>query len=160
MKADLEDFGQSLDPATSPRLRKAVTDTIALLGGTTETIDVLIQKLYGGQLDPEHLKRPPVLYFPYQRQFIVSNESGFPFHNYARGIWNRAKQLVSNASEIRVTGYSFSGIDRGPMLDMLDQALSCRRLVIQSPDSDEISNRLKLERSNLRNIIESVPITF
>jgi len=53
MKADLELFGQSLDPATSPRLRKAVEDTIALFGTTTETIDVLVQKLYGGLLDQE-----------------------------------------------------------------------------------------------------------
>ncbi len=53
MKADLERFGQSLDPATSPRLQKAVADTTALMGGTTETIDVLVQKLYDGKLDQE-----------------------------------------------------------------------------------------------------------
>jgi hypothetical protein len=33
MKADLERFGQSLDPATSPRLQKAVADTTALWAG-------------------------------------------------------------------------------------------------------------------------------
>ena len=53
MKADLERFGQSLDTATSPRLHKAVADTITLMGGTTETIDVLMQKLYAGQLDAQ-----------------------------------------------------------------------------------------------------------
>jgi hypothetical protein len=37
MKADLENFAESLNPGTPPRLRKAVTDTVALLAGTTET---------------------------------------------------------------------------------------------------------------------------
>jgi hypothetical protein len=61
MKEDLERFGQSLDPATSPRLRKAVADTLALFGTTTETIDVLVQKLYGGSLDE-------IIGGPYNRQ--------------------------------------------------------------------------------------------
>jgi hypothetical protein len=51
MKQDLEIFGQSLDPETSSRLRKAVSDTVALMGGSVDTVDTLIQKLYGGQLD-------------------------------------------------------------------------------------------------------------
>jgi hypothetical protein len=51
MKDDLVDFGQSLDPATSSRLREAVRDTTALMGGRVDTIDTLVQKLYAGQLD-------------------------------------------------------------------------------------------------------------
>lgn len=65
MKADLEHFGQSLDWATSPRLHEAVNKTVALLGGTTETIDVLVQKLYAGQLDHQiggsQFRQPRVL---------------------------------------------------------------------------------------------------
>src|SRR5258707_3854626 len=53
MKNDLERFGQSLDPATSPRLLKAVTDTVVLMGGSVATIDTLVQKLYGGQIDQQ-----------------------------------------------------------------------------------------------------------
>jgi hypothetical protein len=33
-------------------------------------------------------------------------------------------------------------------------------LVIQSPDADEICQRLKLDKPELRNLIESVPLTF
>ena len=33
MKEDLETFGRSLDSATSPRLQKAVAETVALMGG-------------------------------------------------------------------------------------------------------------------------------
>jgi hypothetical protein len=51
MKDDLEGFGQSLDPATSLRLLKAVKDTVDLMVGTTDTVDILVQKLYGGHLD-------------------------------------------------------------------------------------------------------------
>jgi hypothetical protein len=53
MRADLDRFGQSLDRVTSPRLRKAVEDTVALMGGSVDTIDTLVQKLYGGQLDEQ-----------------------------------------------------------------------------------------------------------
>jgi hypothetical protein len=109
---------------------------------------------------PEHLKRPPLLYFPFQRQFIVSNESGFAFHNYARAVWERAKQLVANATEIRVIGYSFSGIDRVEMLRMLETAHNCRRLVIQGPDAEELCNRLKLDRPQLGNLIYCAPFAF
>jgi hypothetical protein len=65
---------------------------------------------------------------------------------------------ISNATEIHVIGYSFSGIDRGPMLKMLSQARSCQRLVIQSPNAEEICNKLKLDKPQLRNLIESAPL--
>ena len=326
MRDELEQFALSLDPATSPRLLKAVTDTLELMAGTTETIDILVQKLFGGTFDhvlggrqnvfrraasatlaasaallekepsarktgfrryrefisdlfsgaetnwlampqpnhchvltfnydrlfeiafldrfnisgyglydvrvlnsgltlsgkidfkpesfsflklhgtvcgwtndwtgrghpqhqichfetpsadqaiavnddfffaeppdgrhPDFLKRPPLLYFPYERQFIVSNDSGFAFHNYVRAVWDRAQQLIANASEIRVIGYSFSGIDRGPILDLLAGARNCRRLVIQSPEADEISSRIKLDRPQFEKAILSAPMLF
>jgi hypothetical protein len=100
------------------------------------------------------------LFFPYQRQFIVSNESGFPFDRYARAVWNRAAELISNANEIFVIGYSFSGIDRGPMLDMLERARNCTRLVVQSPGAAAICDRLNLERPQLRDLIECAPLAF
>jgi len=73
---------------------------------------------------------------------------------------NEAKELISNATEIRVIGYSFSGIDRGEMLNMLSQASSCQRLVIQGPDADQICQRLKVERPQLGNLIQSAPYPF
>src|SRR5208337_3036430 len=48
MKDDLERFGQSLDPATSPRLLKAVKDTVDLMVGTTDTVDILVQNCWRG----------------------------------------------------------------------------------------------------------------
>jgi hypothetical protein len=53
MKEDWETFGRSLDSATSPRLQKAVAETVALMGGSVDTVDTLVQQLYGGQLDPQ-----------------------------------------------------------------------------------------------------------
>jgi hypothetical protein len=110
--------------------------------------------------NPNRLKRGPLLYFPYQRQFIVSNESGFAFDKYARAVWKRATELISKTTEIHVIGYSVSGIDRGPMLEMLGQARSCRRLIIQSPNSDEICSRLRLESPRLRSLVETAPFKF
>ena len=83
-----------------------------------------------------------------------------PWRDAYKAVWNRATELISNATEIHAIGYSFSGIDRGPILEMLGQAHSCRRLVIQSPDADEICSRLKSERPELHSQIESAPFTF
>jgi hypothetical protein len=323
MKEDLERFGQSLDPTTSPRLIQAINDTVRLMSGTTETTDILVQKLYGGHLDqqiggeqnrqafvfsatlatsaallakeaaakrtgfkryrefisdlfpgaetrwplmpptkdrhvltfnydrmfeiafldrfqikpyglydikvlnsgvtlpgvqiefepenlsflklhgsvgawtidftgmghpahqrcyfetpllnqpitvndayffdaqhPGHIKRPPVIYFPFQRQTIVSSQTGFAFHRYARDVWARASHLVSKATEIHVIGYSFSGIDRGPMIQLLETATGCERLIIQSPDADRICKKLALDRPKLRSLIESASYPF
>ncbi len=105
-------------------------------------------------------QREPLLFFPSERQFITSKESGFLFHRYGREVWNRAREIISTAREIHVIGYSFGGIDRGPVLDLLSEAQNCERLVIQSPDADDISSRIKFERVNLRNLIEPAPFCF
>jgi hypothetical protein len=110
--------------------------------------------------NPNLSTREPLLFFPNQRQFIVSNESGFLFHKYAKAVWDRATELISNATEIHVIGYSFSGIDQGPILDFLGLAHGCQRIVVQSPDADQICNRLKLERSQFRNLVESAAFAF
>ena len=53
MKDDLERFSQSLDRTSSPRLLKAISDTLELMRGSVDTIDTLVQKLYDRQLDSE-----------------------------------------------------------------------------------------------------------
>src|SRR5260221_11097957 len=53
MRADLESYLQSIDPLRSPRLKAAVGDTVALLGGRVDTIDALVPKLNLGQIDQE-----------------------------------------------------------------------------------------------------------
>jgi hypothetical protein len=102
----------------------------------------------------------PLLYFPNQRQFILSNESGFLFHNYGRAVWNRAVELISNATEIRVIGYSFSGIDRAPILRLLESAQNCQRLVIQAPDADDICQDIKFDSPRLEPLVVSRPRAF
>jgi len=127
---------------------------------TTTVADSLFfadPEAYPGQIRSE---REPLLFFPSQKQFILSNESGFLFHQYGRVVWDRAEEVISNATEIHVIGYSFSGIDRGPILDLLGRAQDCRHLVIQSPDAENICNKLKLERRQWRDRIESVPSKF
>jgi hypothetical protein len=109
---------------------------------------------------PNFIKRPPVLYFPYQRQFILSTQSGFAFDKYVRGVWARAHELIAKATEIHVIGYSFAGVDRGSVLDMLDTAQDCRRLIIQGPDAERICERLRLDRLRLRDLIEPAVFTF
>jgi hypothetical protein len=197
MKDDLERFGRSLDPATSPRLLQAVKGTVDLLVGTTDTVDILVQKLYGGHLDSQiggNQNRHPCVVsatlatvaaflakepaarqtgLKQYREFIsisslvqkvvghgYHRQSGFAFDKYVRGVWTRASELIANATEIHVIGYSFAGIDRGPILDMIETASDCRRLIIQGPDAERICARLRLDRPQLRDLIESAPFKF
>jgi hypothetical protein len=110
--------------------------------------------------NPNRLKREPLLFFPSQRQSILSQETGFLFRKFAQAVWNRATKLISKATKIHAIGYSFSGIDRGPILEMLGRARNCQHFIVQSPDAEEICNRLKLDKPGLRNLIESIPLTF
>jgi hypothetical protein len=109
---------------------------------------------------PGFIKRPPILYSPFHRQFILSSQSGFAFDKYVRGVWSRAYELIAKATEIHVIGYSFAGIDRGPVLDMIETASDCRRLIIQGPDAKRICGRLKIDRPRLRDLIEPAPFKF
>jgi hypothetical protein len=79
---------------------------------------------------------------------------------YLRGVWARAHELIASATEIHVIGYSFVGIDRGPILEMIETASDCRRLIIQVPDAERICARLRLDRPRLRDLIEAAVQSF
>jgi hypothetical protein len=79
---------------------------------------------------------------------------------YLRGVWARVHELIASATEIHVIGYSFAGIDRGPILDMIETASDCRRLIIQVPDAERICARLRLDRPRLRDLIEAAVQSF
>ena len=85
---------------------------------------------------------------------------GLPFQKYVRGVWARAHELIAKATEIHVIGYSIAGVDRGPVLDMLETAQDCRRLIIQGPDAERICAKLRIDRTRLRDLIEPVVLPF
>jgi hypothetical protein len=182
-----------------------------------DTVDTLVQQLYGGQLDPQiggvyfrhpraqtatlaitaaflakgnklwevgfaryreflyqlfpgaqsnwfaiqRSNSPHVLTFNYDQAFEAAFLERFNIQNYSLyDVRVLNSELISKATEIHAIGYSFSGIDRGPILEMLGRARNCQHFIVQSPDAEEICNRLKLDKPGLRNLIESIPLTF
>ena len=110
--------------------------------------------------NPDGLKVEPLLFFPSQRQFILGNESGFSYHNYVTETWARARHLVSQASEIHVIGYSFGGIDRGPFLDLLQEATLCQRITVRNPSAEQLCANLAIERPDLEKLLRAYPYPF
>jgi hypothetical protein len=103
----------------------------------------------------------PLLFFPHQRHFVLAQDNAYHFKAYARAVWTRAEKVISNASQIRVIGYSFSGIDRKPFLDVLRKANRCDRIVIQSPNNaEELCARLGSSNADLRPILEAASFAF
>ena len=103
----------------------------------------------------------PLLFFPHQRHFVLAQENAYQFNAYARAVWRRAEETISNANEIRVIGYSFSGIDRKPFLDLLRRAKQCKRIVIQSPhNAEELCARLGSSNTDLRPLLEAASFAF
>lgn len=110
--------------------------------------------------NPDALKAQPLLVFPSDRQFIVENESGFAYHEYVRAVWARAIKVLSEAKDIHVIGYSFSGIDRGPFLDLLGHASLCERIVVRNPNATEICDHLLLDRPHLKQLLHAHNYAF
>jgi hypothetical protein len=103
----------------------------------------------------------PLLFFPHQRHFVLAQENAYHFKAYACAVWKRTEEVISNASEIRVIGYSFSGIDRKPFLDLLRKAEQCKRIVVQSPHTaEELCARLGSSNTDLRPILEAASFAF
>jgi hypothetical protein len=126
-----------------------------------EISDEMFYQKNGGEDKRRKRTAFPLLFFPHQRQFVLAQDNGYHFSTYARAIWKRAEELVLNASQIRIIGYSFSGIDRKPFLDLLGKAKRCTRIVIQSPgNADELCARLGSNYPEFRSLLEAAPFAF
>ena len=77
--------------------------------------------------------REPLIVFPYEKDFVMSNANNkFEFRDYIKSVWERASQVIQEASEIRVIGYSFDLMDSKYLVNLLRKAEHCKLLVIQN----------------------------
>lgn len=90
-----------------------------------------------GYVSPE-----PLIAFPYEKDYIVTGRSNkLPFRDYIERVWTHATNVLQQASEIWVIGYSFDPTDCTYLIDRLRQAKNCKRIVIQNlpAECDRIS---------------------
>jgi hypothetical protein len=80
--------------------------------------------------DPE-----PLIVFPTEKPFVAEGtKTLLSFRKYVPAIWEEAKRLVAEATQIWAIGYRFAPMDRKDVLDFLKLASTkkCRRLIVQN----------------------------
>jgi hypothetical protein len=77
-----------------------------------------IERCLAGNKQPD--KWEPLIAFPHEKQLFTSNQPvDFIQTPYIHRVWKHAAEVIRNASEVTVIGYSFAQIDRPHMLDYL-----------------------------------------
>jgi hypothetical protein len=123
-----------------------------------DQIEASIRKECGGPSGWE-----PLLAFPHERQasqafFNARGESsGYGWGPYIDAVWPHAAEVVANAAEVRVIGYSFNPIDSRYMVNELLSKATCGRIVIQN----KVDVRTNLESyRQLRGRLDFDPMPF
>jgi hypothetical protein len=108
----------------------------------------------------------PLIVFPHEKPFVKGGtDTLLTFRNYIPRIWEEARRLVSEATEIWFIGYSFAPMDKADVLDLLNSAKNCERILIQNtPESTEgICRALQskwLDPEKLKIRVERYPYPF
>jgi len=116
--------------------------------------------------DPYDRDPEPLIVFPHEKPFVANGTNTLlSFRGYIEPIWNHARQLVSEATEVWAVGYRFAPIDRADVLGLLRSAHNCKKIVVQNRKEsvDEICESLKrkwLEPEGLNIKVESHPHPF
>jgi hypothetical protein len=77
--------------------------------------------------DPE-----PLIVFPHDKPFVAhGTKTLLSFRSYIPWVWNEARRLISEATQIWSIGYSFAPMDREDVVGLLRSAQSCKELIVQ-----------------------------
>jgi len=107
----------------------------------------------------------PLITFPHERQlsreFFKSNEKsiGYAWAPYTDAVWKHAADVVANATEVKVVGYSFNPIDSRYMVNELLNKTTCQKVVIQNKDVETVRKNLA-SYTQLRGRLEFDPTPF
>jgi hypothetical protein len=107
----------------------------------------------------ERGQRRPLIVFPHERQELVADERKGLLQEYVTKVWARAGKVIKEADEITFIGYSFQGIDRGPILDLL-RSRSCEHIRLKSPNAGEVAEELMFSNSDFEGAFKPVNLPF
>jgi hypothetical protein len=127
-----------------------------LLGGGTDFIDNVARwkgvaptdAVFFSKAGYVEMASSPMIVFPYEKHYVVSGrENELPFRGYVQKVWDHAAAVLKEATDIWVIGYSFDRTDCASLVDGIQLAENCRRLVIQNlaPECERIERLLKVE---------------
>lgn len=93
-----------------------------------------------------------LIVFPHEKHHVHSGGKHLYYGKYLTAIWSKAKEIISEADEIFVVGYSFSTMDRNSTIELLSGAVNCRRVVIQNlkGEAEAICKMLSVKHADLK----------
>jgi hypothetical protein len=99
--------------------------------------------------DPNDKRPEPLIIFPNEKDYVRSNNNRFPYREYVTKVWHSAEQVVADATQINVIGYSFHPIDRKSLVNLLSKRRSGIPIVVQNPDARAICADLAQDHLDL-----------
>lgn len=147
----------------NPRL---YTDYDDLPGDNGKAINDELFFAHASDPNPYNRDPEPLIVFPHEKPFVAKGTNTLlSFRDYIQPIWEEARRLVAEATEIRAIGYRFAPMDREDVLGLLLSAHNCKKLVVQNRKEsvEEICQTLRmkwLEPAGLNLDVQSHPYPF
>jgi hypothetical protein len=127
-----------------------------------ERVDINDSKFFPTTNTVSRFRIHPLMVFPYEKQHIQSGERHAIYKRYITTIWGKAEELVKEADEIWVIGYSFHAMDRHSLMNLLSKATKCTRVIVQNinGEADRICKEMRLKHPELNLNWESFDKAF
>jgi hypothetical protein len=105
----------------------------------------------GRNVSPWPSENPqPFIVFPHEKEGVRRYDHRPVYKAYLDATWRKAEELVENAGEIWVIGYSFDPNDRQSLMGLLGRSASkCEIIVQNDPDAKSICDELSLRYRDL-----------
>jgi len=101
---------------------------------------------------PNQLRYSPLLVYPHEKHHVEAGGKHEAYEKYLKSVWKKAEEILLEADEIYLIGYSFAAIDRNSVLNLLGKARKCRKFVVQNlPDqAKSICARLAIKYPEIK----------
>lgn len=95
------------------------------------------------------VSREPLIVFPHEKELALAGGTSL-YAKYIEGIWKHAANLIGEAKQIWLIGYSFDPNDRRTVMDdLLRKKTKTCEIVVQNPAAESICNELRLRYADL-----------
>lgn len=104
-------------------------------GSPSQYVELTDERLLGQHNHPNPYERypKPLIVFPHEKPFVPpGNQTLLHFRDYIPAVWEEAKRICQQATEIRFIGYSFAPMDWNYVFPLLEAAQGCKQLIVQN----------------------------
>ncbi|HTV42696.1 MAG TPA: hypothetical protein VMF08_19185 [Candidatus Sulfotelmatobacter sp.] len=101
-----------------------------------ESLEITDGKFFPGDSSEPQFRKHPLLVFPHEKQYVQAGGQHLVYKKYVEPVWKKAEQIITEAEEIWIIGYSFSAIDRNSLIGLLSKATKCREVIVQNVNGE------------------------